>query len=153
MEKFYLNSRKLTLHAAKILADAARDEAKKHGVPGALAIVDDGANLMYLERWDNTMIAASKIAINKAITAVGFGRPTKKIEDVILQGRTPMLALTGTVEYAPLMGGYPVVVDNIIIGGIAAAGTLSAEMDEVIVKTALAVFEKQLMGEEPLRYE
>lgn len=145
MGKLYLNTRKLSLCAAKLMAEAAYCEATKQGVPGALAIVDDGGNLLYLERWDNTMIAASKIAINKAATAVGFKRPTKKIEDVILGGRTPMLTLTGSVDYAPLMGGYPIVVDDEVIGGIAVAGTLTAEMDEVIVKAALVAFSQELL--------
>jgi glc operon protein GlcG len=133
----YLHTRKLSLAGAKMLADAARTEAQKQGVPGAVAIVDEGGQLMYLERWDGTMIAAARIAMHKAATAVGFRRPTKQIEETIRQGRTPMLSLSGTVEYAPLMGGYPVMVADEIIGGIAVAGTLQAEMDEVVVLAAL----------------
>jgi glc operon protein GlcG len=136
-------SRRLTLAGAKLLADAARQEAERQGVPGAVAVVDDGGNLLYLERWDGTMGYAAQIAQHKAATAVGFRRPTKLLEEVILQGRTPMLALSGTVDYAPLMGGYPVLVGQEVVGGIAVAGTLKAEMDEVVVLAALAAFEQE----------
>jgi glc operon protein GlcG len=139
MSDLYLKSGRINLKGAKLLADAARKEAEKRNVPGAVAIVDDGCNIVYVERWDNTMPNAPKIAINKAITAVGFGRPTIKLEDVILKGRTPMLALTGTVDYAPLMGGYPIEADGIIIGGLAIAGALTAENDELIAQEALKV--------------
>jgi glc operon protein GlcG len=137
MAGLYVKSGRINLEGAKLVADAARREAQKRNLPGAVAVVDDGCNIVYVERWDNTMPNAPRIAINKAVTAVGFGRPTIRLEDVILNGRTPMLALTGTVDYAPLMGGYPIEVDGMIIGGIAVAGALTAENDELIAKEAL----------------
>jgi glc operon protein GlcG len=137
MAGLYIKSGRINLEGAKLLADAARREAQKRNLPGAVAVVDDGCNIVYVERWDSTMPNAPRIAINKAVTAVGFGRPTIRLEDVILNGRTPMLALTGTVDYAPLMGGYPIEVDGMIIGGIAVAGALTAENDELIAKEAL----------------
>lgn len=78
MSNLYTKSGKINLEGAKKLADAARIEAQKRNLPGAIAIVDDGCNLVYLERWDGTMPYAPKIAINKAASAVGFGRPTIK---------------------------------------------------------------------------
>ncbi len=142
MSEMYIKSGRINLAGAKLLAGAARKEAEKRNVPGAVAIVDDGCNLVYLERWDGTMPNAPKIAINKASSAVGFGRPTIKLEDVILEGRTPMLSLTNTVDYAALKGGYPIEIDGIIIGGIAVAGALTGENDEIIAQAALKILEK-----------
>jgi glc operon protein GlcG len=133
----YLNSKKISLLGAKQLVEAARLKAEELGVPGAIAVVDDGGNLVLAERWDNTMIAALDIAINKAKTAVGFQRPTQAIEDVISNGRTVMLSLGNTVPYAPLKGGHPIVIENSIIGAIAIGGTLDANLDEVICLHAL----------------
>ncbi len=142
MSDMFLKSGRINLKGAKLLADAARKEAEKRNVPGAVAIVDEGCNLVYLERWDGSMPYAPKIAINKASSAVGFGRPTIRLEDVILEGRTPMLSLTHTVDYAPLKGGYPIETDGIIVGGIAVAGALTAENDELIALAALKILEK-----------
>jgi glc operon protein GlcG len=139
MSNLYIKSGRINLEGAKLLADAARKEAQKRSLPGAVAIVDDGCNIVYVERWDGTMPNAPKIAINKAITAVGFGRPTYKLEDVIVQGRTPMLSLTNTVDYAALKGGYPIEIDGMIVGGMAIAGALTGENDEIIVQEALKV--------------
>lgn len=137
MAELYKKCARINLKGAKQLADAARKEAEKMNVPGAVAIVDEGCNLVYLERWDDTMPYAAKIAVDKASSAVGFGRPTIKLEDVIIEGRTPMLALSNTVDYAPLKGGYPIEVDGMIIGGIAIAGALTGENDELIARTAI----------------
>ena len=125
---------------AKKLMKAAVDSATKHRVPGAIAIVDSGGHLILVERLDGTMHAATNIANGKAATAVAFQRPTKSIEDVILSGRSPMLILNNSTSqpYIPLKGGYPIMHDNEIIGGIAVAGTMDAEMDEVVVLEALA---------------
>jgi glc operon protein GlcG len=133
----YIESKKISLAGAKKIADAAKNEAQRLGLPGAIAIVDDGGNLVLAERWDNTMIAAIEIAINKAKTAVGFQRPTIAIEDVINSGRLAMLSLTNTLPYAPLKGGCPILVDGQIIGAVAIGGTLDANLDEQIVRTVL----------------
>ena len=127
---------------AKKLMTAAVVSAAKHKVPGAIAIVDRGGHLVLAERLDGTMHAATDIASGKAATAVAFQRPTKSIEDVILNGRSPMLVLNNSASHAyiPLKGGYPIIHDNEIIGGIAVAGTMDADMDEVIVLEALAEF-------------
>lgn len=60
-----------------------------------------------------------------------------KLEDVIIDGRLPMLSLTNTVDYAALKGGYPIKIDGMIVGGVAVAGALTGENDELIVKAAL----------------
>ncbi len=128
---------------AKKLMKAAVASATKHKVPGAIAIVDSGGHLILVERLDGTMQAATNIANGKAATAVAFQRPTKSIEDVILSGRSPMLILNNSTSqpYIPLKGGYPITHENEIIGGIAVAGTMDAEMDEVVVLEALDEFD------------
>ncbi len=130
---------KMTYSDAKSLMHAAVKSANKHKVPGAIAIVDKGGHPILLESLENTMSSASKIAIGKAATSVAFMRPSKDIEKVILDGRTPMLVLDGAISnpYVPLKGGYPIWYQDELIGGIAVAGTMDAEMDEVVVLEAL----------------
>ncbi|AUP79705.1 GlcG/HbpS family heme-binding protein [Flavivirga eckloniae] len=130
---------KITYSDAKSLMNEAVKSAKHHHVPGAIAIVDEGGNLLLLESLDNTMSSASKIAIGKAATAAAFKRPTKAIEDVVLEGRTPMLVLDSATSesYIPLKGGYPIWYKDELVGAIAVAGTMDAEMDEVVVLEAL----------------
>src|SRR6266550_7268767 len=84
----------LTLKGAESVIAAAKAEAQKLQAPGGvMAVVDDGGNLIALERLDGTFAAGANISIGKARTAVLFKKPTKFFEDVIKNGRTPMIAL------------------------------------------------------------
>ena len=118
----------LTLEGARQVIAAAKDYAKKNNAPGGvIAVVDDGGNLMALERLDGTFSAGANISIGKAKTAVMFKRPTKVFEDIIKNGRTSMVALQ---DFTPLQGGVPILVDGQIVGGVGVSGAMSAQQDE-----------------------
>lgn len=120
----------LTLDGAKRVIAAAVAYARKNNAPGGvIAVVDDGGNLMALERLDGTFAAGANISIGKARTAVLFKRPTKAFEDIVKNGRTAMVALPDTL-FTPLQGGVPIVVDGQIVGGIGVSGAASAQQDE-----------------------
>jgi glc operon protein GlcG len=116
----------LTLEGARKAIAAAVAEAKKNNATGVIAVVDDGGNLMALERIDGTFAAGAAISIGKARTAALFKKPTKVFEDVIAKGRTAMVA----VDFTPLQGGIPIVVDGQVVGAIGVSGASSAQQDE-----------------------
>jgi len=118
----------LTLDGAKAVAAAAAAEAKKGNEGGSIAIVDDGGNLMYLERIQPTFPMGATISTEKARTAALFQKPTKILEDAIVGGRTPLL----NVWSAPLNGGEPIVVDGQVVGAIGVSGASSAARDAAI---------------------
>ncbi len=125
-----VDKKMLTLESAKKIAGAAVTEAKRLNAPGGvIALVDDGGNLMYLERLDNTFAAGANISVGKARTAVLFKRPTKFFEEVIKNGRTSMVALP---DFTPLQGGVPIELEGKIVGGIGVSGAASAQQDEEI---------------------
>ena len=118
----------MTLAAAKKIITAAIAEAKAKNAPGgAIAVVDDGGNLVAVERLDNTFAAGANISIGKARTAALFKRPTKAFEDIINKGRTAMATLS---DFTPLQGGVPIIVDGQIIGAVGVSGAASAQQDE-----------------------
>lgn len=118
----------LTLDGAKKVIAAAVAEAKSKNAPGgAIAVVDEGGNLIAVERLDNTFAAGANISIGKARTAVLFKRPTKFFEDVINKGRTAMTTLN---DFTPLQGGIPIIVDGQVIGAVGVSGAASAQQDE-----------------------
>src|SRR4051794_16261228 len=84
----------ITLDGARTVIAGAKAYALKNSAPGGVvAVVDDGGNLVALERLDGTFTAGANISIGKAKTAVMFKKPTKFFEDVIKNGRTAMVAL------------------------------------------------------------
>ncbi|MEW6208644.1 MAG: heme-binding protein [Acidobacteriota bacterium] len=130
----------LTLEGAKKVIAAATAEAKRLNAPGGvIAVVDDGGNLMALERLDGTFAAGAAISIGKARTSVLFKRPTKFFEDIIKNGRTAMTALPDSL-FTPLQGGVPIIVDGQIVGGVGVSGAASAQQDEELAIAGANVF-------------
>jgi uncharacterized protein GlcG (DUF336 family)/mannose-6-phosphate isomerase-like protein (cupin superfamily) len=120
----------LTLDGAKKVVAAAVAEAKKLNAPGGvIAVVDDGGNLMALERLDGTFAAGANISIGKARTAALFKRPTRAFEDIIKNGRTAMVALPDSL-FTPLQGGVPITVGGQVVGAVGVSGAASAQQDE-----------------------
>jgi glc operon protein GlcG len=118
----------LTLEGAKAAAAAATAEARKGNEGASVAVVDEGGNLLYLERMQPTFPMGTTIATEKARTAALFQKPTKILEDAIVGGRTPLL----NAWSAPLNGGEPILVDGQVVGAIGVSGASSAARDAAI---------------------
>ncbi|HSE96305.1 MAG TPA: heme-binding protein [Methylomirabilota bacterium] len=126
----------LTLEGARQIIASAIGEARRLKAPGGvIAVVDDGGNLMALERLDGTFAAGAGIAIGKARTAAIFKRSTKAFEDIIKNGRTAMVALA---DFTPLQGGIPIMVGDEVVGGIGVSGAASAQQDEELALAGAA---------------
>jgi glc operon protein GlcG len=123
----------LTLGIAKKLVAAAEAEAKKRGATVVIAVVDDGGQLILLERLDDTQVASVEVAIGKARTAAIFRRPSKVFEDQVKNGRVAALALPGAT---PLQGGIPITVEGKVIGAIGASGNSPQEDEEIALAGA-----------------
>jgi glc operon protein GlcG len=128
------SKRTLTLEGAKAVAAAAAAEAKRGNEGASIAIVDDGGNLMYLERIQPTFPMGATISTEKARTAALFQKPTKILEDAIVGGRTPLL----NAWSAPLNGGEPILVDGKIVGAVGVSGAASAARDAFIALAGAA---------------
>jgi glc operon protein GlcG len=129
------NKPTLTLSGARAVVAAAEAEAHRNNAGGAIAVVDDGGNLLALVRLDGTFAAASNIAIAKARSAANFRKPTSLFENAIKNGR---LSLVANDELLPLQGGVPVVIDGHVVGAVGVAGAASAQQDEDIANVAAA---------------
>jgi glc operon protein GlcG len=133
-----IEKKSLNLDGAKKALAAAVDYAKKNKAPGGvIAVVDEGGNLMALERLDGTFAMGATISIGKARTAVLFKKPTRFFEELINKGRTAMTAVDG---FTPLIGGIPIVVAGEVIGGIGVSGAASANQDEELALAGAAAF-------------
>ena len=136
----------LTIDGAKKVIAAAVAYAKKNNAPGGvIAVVDDGGNLMALERLDGTFAAGANISIGKARTAALFKRSTKAFEDIVKNGRTAMVALPDSF-FTPLQGGVPIVIDGQIVGGVGVSGAASAQQDEELAIAGANVFGTMAMN-------
>ncbi len=125
----------LTHEDARRMAAAAEAEARRNGWAVAIAIVDDGGHLLWLQRLDGTPPVSAHIAPAKARTAALGRRESKVYEDVVNNGRFSFLsapALDGLLE-----GGVPVLADGHCIGAVGVSGVKSAE-DAQIARAGIA---------------
>ena len=118
----------LTLSAAKKIAAAAEAEAVKNKWNVVIAILDEGANLVYLQKMDDTQIGSIDVAVAKAASAVKFKRPTKAFEDALVGGRQAILKLPAAI---PVEGGLPLMVDGQFIGAIGVSGVTSQQDGQI----------------------
>lgn len=122
----------INLETAKKVTVAAIAEARKIDCYMAVAIVDTGGHLVYFEKMDGTQTGSVDLAIEKACTAALFRRPTKVFEDAVAAGGVGLrfLRLTGAI---PVDGGFPIIVDGKLIGGIGISGG-AGEQDGQVAK-------------------
>jgi len=124
-----ITTKNISLEAAKKVVSEAVKYAKANNAPGgAIAVVDNGGNLVYLERLDGTFAASSEVSIKKANTAALFKAPSVKLENAINGGRKALI----TVGHTFLQGGIPIIVDGQVIGAVGVSGAASAQQDEEI---------------------
>jgi glc operon protein GlcG len=118
----------LNLKVAKNIAAAAEKHATANNWKVAIAIFDDGGNLLYFQKMDGVQIGSIEVAQQKALSALKFKRPTKAFSDDIDGGRSQLLVLPGAV---PFEGGLPLMSGDQIVGSIGVSGVTS-EQDGMI---------------------
>jgi glc operon protein GlcG len=138
----------LTLEGARNVIAAAAAYARTKAGTGVIAVVDEGGNLMALERLDGTFAAGANISIGKARTAALFKKPTRAFEELINKGRT---AMTTVNDFTPLIGGIPILVDGQIVGAVGVSGAASAQEDEEVALAGAAAVGMQVSAGGPLR--
>ncbi len=125
----------LALADAKAIAAAAEAEALKNDWKVTISVVDDGGNLLYLQRLDDAPVGSIAVSQEKARTAFLFKRPTKSIEEAVVAGRMVMLTLPGAT---PIEGGLPLLHKGRVVGAIGVSGAQSSE-DAQIARAGVEV--------------
>jgi uncharacterized protein GlcG (DUF336 family) len=120
----------LNLEVTKKIAAAAEAYARENDWNVIIAIVDDGGNLLYLQRMDGAQIGSIEIAIRKARSSINFKRPTKAFADRVNSGGTALITLPGAITFD---GGHPIVHEGHYLGGIGVSG-VTGEQDGFIAK-------------------
>ena len=120
-------SRKLELSEARQMVEAAKRKAAEINVLETICIVDDGGYPIALERMDGARITGPQIAWNKAFTAAGHKRSTHLFNTAPSGPALPGNEAFGIQwsfdgRFAIFVGGFPVVVDGEVVGGVGLSG-------------------------------
>ena len=107
--------------AAKLIA-AAEKKAQELKRPMVIAVCDESGNLKAFSRMDNAPLLSVQIAQDKAYTSISFGIPTHKWFDFIKDDPPLLAGIVHTPRLVVFGGGYPITIDNQIVGGIGVSG-------------------------------
>ena len=118
---------KLELQEARTMAQAALAKAAEIGVAQTVCVVDEGGYPIALERMDGARITGPQIAWNKAFTAAGHKRSTHLFNQPpggpALPGNEAFgIQWSFEGRFAIFVGGFPVVVDDQVVGGVGLSG-------------------------------
>ena len=130
----------LTNAIAKRIAAAAEKCAAENQWNMFIAIVDDGGNLMYLERMDGSQLGSQQVSVEKARCALLFKRSTKAMEEAVTGGRVVVMSLANAV---PVEGGLLLTAEGQIVGAVGISGGTSPQ-DGVVAQAAVEELEKIL---------
>lgn len=107
---------------ARLLIDAAGSKAAEIGQKSVIAVVDPGGNLKAFVRMDGAPLLSVDIAQNKAYTAAAFGLATHVWHDFIKDDAPLLDGIVHTPRLTVFGGGFPIVVDGQLVGGIGVSG-------------------------------
>jgi len=115
----------LNLVDAQRITAAATEKAKVEGWNVVIVILDDGGNLISLQRMDGVQVGSIEVAQAKAKSAVFFKRSTKIFEDAMkAEGGARIATLPNAVG---VEGGLPIFKEGVIVGAIGVSGVTSAQ--------------------------
>ncbi|MCK8783320.1 heme-binding protein [Roseomonas sp. NAR14] len=118
---------KLELAEARAMVVAAIAEASMLGVGETVCVSDEGGFPLVLERMDGARVTGPQIAWNKAFTAAGHRRSTHLFNTPPNGPALPGNEAFGIQwsfegRFAVFVGGFPIVVDGEVVGGIGLSG-------------------------------
>lgn len=118
---------KLERREASHMVAAAIRQAEELGVPETICITDEGGYPIVLERMDGARVTGPQIAWNKAFTAAGHRRSTHLFTQPPNGPALPGNEAFGIQwsfegRFAAFVGGFPVVVDGEVVGGVGLSG-------------------------------
>ena len=122
----------LTLATAKKIAEGCEAKAAKEGWKMNIAIMDDGGNLKYFARQDDSFLVSIKVAQLKAGTSASLPVSTRKLGEISksVQG---LELVPGVVIFA---GGLQILKGGKQFGGLGVSGA-SADQDEACAQAGL----------------
>ena len=113
------------------LLQTAIDEGNRLDVPITISIVDSGGHLVAVLRQENCSYFALESSRKKAVTSSQLKVPSHVLGDVLIKFPELIKSLDNNKDIELLAGGFPIIINNITIGGIGIAGG-NFEQDRVI---------------------
>jgi uncharacterized protein GlcG (DUF336 family) len=124
--------------AHRVIA-GAEAKAVELGVPMVIAVCDESGVLKAFSRMDGAALLSVQIAQDKAYTAVGFGLPSGGWHDFIKDDPPLAAGAVGGIDRLVVFGGgFPITIDDRIVGAVGVSGGHYSQ-DTEVAEAGLAV--------------
>jgi uncharacterized protein GlcG (DUF336 family) len=127
----------ITTEGAAQIIKAAEAASAKAGLQMVIAIVDESGVLKAFSRMDGAAQLSVDIAIDKAYTAISFSMPTHQWFEFIKNDPPLLHGIVNTPRLVVFGGGYPIMENGKVIGGIGVSGG-HYDQDAAVAREALA---------------
>ncbi|AJY76477.1 GlcG/HbpS family heme-binding protein [Paenibacillus beijingensis] len=138
---------RIELEEAKVMIEAAKLAAVEVKALETICIVDDGGYVIAMERMNGARITGPEIAIAKAFTASGHKRSTHLFNQpggpATTTGEAFGIHVMMPGKFAIFVGGFPIVVNGEVVGGIGISGG-NGEQDTAVGVAALKALSEHL---------
>lgn len=131
----------LTAKLVQEIVSTASQEANKDQLAVSITIVDRSGQILAVLRDHNAGVHTLRSSYKKAYTANSQKRETAEIAKGIKDGSIPEDFRFLDENFLLLDGGVPILIDNVVVGGIGVGGAHGSE-DVRIAKAGLKVLEK-----------
>lgn len=136
-----IESKNISLEFANKLLEAALVKGKELGIPFSIAIVDKVGNLKSFAAMDGAPVLSLEIAQNKAFSAAAYNRATHEWYDRLKDDPPLLHGIVHTPRLIIFGGGYPIRINNELIGGIGVSGGHYTH-DMQVCEAALSILEE-----------
>jgi uncharacterized protein GlcG (DUF336 family) len=133
----------LSLEEAELMLDAAQKKAEQIGVAEVLCVADTAGYPIALRRLNGGKVTSVQIAMNKAFTAAGHRKPTHHYKNALPGEEAFGIFTQHEGRFTVFVGGFPVVVDEQVVGSIAASGG-NGEQDIAVCEAGIAALMRHL---------
>ena len=136
----FAETRLLTTVGAKIMMEAAIDQAEKVGIAVTVVVVDAGGHTILLERMDGGRFHTVYSSTTKAVCAASNRRPTTtrgaQAQELDTLHALGLSLAAGPQRWTAIEGGFPIFIESQCVGGIGVSGG-DWKQDEEIARAAV----------------
>lgn len=134
-----IEQRSPSLELALKLLELVRAEASARSLALAACVVDAGGHVIAIARMDGAALGAMRLAEGKAYTAVLWGTRTGDFTESTQPGGADWGWNTTDDRVVVYAGGIPLIVDELLVGGVGASGGAADEDEACVVAAAQAL--------------
>ena len=128
----------ISAKGAQTIIDAIEKYAASQHAAVAIAIVDDGGNLVAFKRMDGASLGTIQAVMTKSVSALRLESSTGNFMQLAQQNVGLAIGFA-SAGFTVLGGGQPIRVNGTVVGGVAVSGGANGQ-DDAYIKVGLDAF-------------